>query len=154
MDHRATIYLLQDEGMEYGQHTSQSQQPVSEKIFSTSVHHFASGPHWSPMQHPPGKGGIQWNWQHSVLQFQETPELRGSSTSSSPTNAPNSTKQKHLRLFKIYKTWTWNTNWRQVKRSIQKDEARRNTEVKENYTTVKVLHCTSHLWTLYLKFTN
>ena len=31
------------------------------------------------------------------------------------------------------------------KRSIQKDEARRNTEVKENYTTVKALHCTSHL---------
>ena len=59
MDHHATIYLLQDEGMEYGQHTAQSQQPASEKIFSTSVHHFAAGPHWSPMQNPPGKGGIQ-----------------------------------------------------------------------------------------------
>ena len=31
------------------------------------------------------------------------------------------------------------------KRSIQKDNASRNTEVKENYTTVNVLHCTSHL---------
>ena len=61
VDHHATIYLLQDEGMEYSQHTTQSQQLVSEKIFSTSVHHFASGPHWSPMQQPPGKGGIQWN---------------------------------------------------------------------------------------------
>ena len=31
------------------------------------------------------------------------------------------------------------------KQSIQKDEARRNTEVIENYTTVKALLCTSHL---------
>ena len=46
------------------------------------------------------------------------------------------------------------------KQSIQKDEARRNTEMKkehrneENYFTVKVLHCTLPWWTLYLKFTN
>ena len=31
------------------------------------------------------------------------------------------------------------------KRSIQKNEARRNTEVKENHITVKVSHCTLHL---------
>ena len=31
------------------------------------------------------------------------------------------------------------------KQSIQKDEARRNTEMKENYTTVKASHCTLHL---------
>ena len=30
------------------------------------------------------------------------------------------------------------------KRSIQKDETRRNTEAKENHTTVKALHCNSH----------
>ena len=45
MDHRATTYLLQVEGMEYSQHTAQSQKPVSEKILNTSVHHFASGQH-------------------------------------------------------------------------------------------------------------
>ena len=41
--------------MERSQHTAQSKQPASEKILSTRtlVHHFASGPHWSPMQHPP-----------------------------------------------------------------------------------------------------
>ena len=43
VDHHATTYLLQVEGMEYGQHTAQSQQPASEKILNTSVHHFASG---------------------------------------------------------------------------------------------------------------
>ena len=31
MDHRATTYLLQVEGMECSQHTAQSQQPVSEE---------------------------------------------------------------------------------------------------------------------------
>ena len=59
VDHHATTYLLQVEGMEYGQHTAQSQQPASEKILNTSVHHFASGQHRSSMQHPTGRGGIQ-----------------------------------------------------------------------------------------------
>ena len=59
MDHHATTYLLQVEGMECGQHSAQSQQPVSEKMLNTSVHHFASGQHWFSMQHPPQKGGIQ-----------------------------------------------------------------------------------------------
>ena len=45
MDHRATTDLLQVEGMEYGQHTAQSQQPVSKKMLNTPVHHFASGQH-------------------------------------------------------------------------------------------------------------
>ena len=59
MDHPATIDLLQVEGLEHGQHSIQSQQPVSEKILNTSVYHFASGPERSSMQHPPGKGRIQ-----------------------------------------------------------------------------------------------
>ena len=145
MDHHSTNYLLQVEGMECGQHTTQSQQSVSEKILKTSVHHFASEQHWSSMQHPLGKGGIQWNWQHSVLQFQETPEPGGSSISSNPTNAPNSTKQKHQRLFKRYRREHKTQTEDKQKRSIQKDEARRNTEAKENHTTVKALHCTLHL---------
>ena len=37
------------------------------------------------------------------------------------------------------------------KENIQKDGTRRDTEVKENHTTVEELHWTSHLWTLYLK---
>ena len=45
MDHRATTYLLQVERMECGQHTAQSQQPVSERILNIFVHHFASGQH-------------------------------------------------------------------------------------------------------------
>ena len=40
------------------------------------VHHLASGQHWSQMQNPLGKGGIQENWQHSVLQFQKHPGPR------------------------------------------------------------------------------
>ena len=42
----------------------------------TSVHHLASGPHWSQMWHPLGNGGIQQNWQHSVLKFQKHPGPR------------------------------------------------------------------------------
>ena len=37
MDHRATTYLLQVEGMECGQHTAQSQQPVSEE-YTEHIH--------------------------------------------------------------------------------------------------------------------
>ena len=61
---------------------------------------------------------------------------------------PNGSIKDYLRHMDAYMEHKLKTS----KRSIQKDEARRNTEVKENHTTVKVLHCTLHLWTLYLKF--
>ena len=54
------------------------------------------------------------------------------------------------RLFKEYKHKTQAED--KQKRSIQKDGTKRKTEAKENHTTVKALHCTSHSWTLYLKF--
>ena len=44
MDHHATTYLLQVEGMECGQHIVQSQQPVSEKILNTAIHPKCSTP--------------------------------------------------------------------------------------------------------------
>ena len=128
MDYCATTYLLQVEGMEYGQHTTQSQQPASEKILNTPVHHFASGQHWSSMQHPPGKGGIQWNWQHSVLKFHETPEPGGSSTSSNPTNAPNSTNRSikdYLRNTDMNTKHKLKTSKREASRRMKQEETQK-----------------------------
>ena len=52
---------------------------------------------------------------------------------------PNRSTKDHLRHTDIYMEHKLRTR----KRSIQKDEARRKTEVKKkNYTTVKALHCT------------
>ena len=48
------------------------------------------------------------------------------------------------RLFKKYRREHKAQAEDKQTRSIQKDEARRNTEVKENHTAVKALHCTSH----------
>ena len=48
------------------------------------------------------------------------------------------------RLFKKYRREHKAQTEDKQTRSIQKDEARRNTEAKENHTVVKALHCTSH----------
>ena len=142
--------------MECGQHTTQSKQPASEKIPSTEhlyttllqdhIDHQCSTP-------PPGKGGIQWNWQHSVLKFQNTKNWEEAQLLAAlPMHQiqPNGRIKDYLRYPDINKEHKLKTRKAKYPEGWSKKKHRE----KENCTTVKASHCTSYLWTLYLKFTN
>ena len=132
--------------MECGQHTAQSKQPASEKILNTE-HLYTTllqdhiDCQCSTPQEREGFSETDSTQYCNSRNTQNREEAQLLAAQPMHQIQPNGSIKDYLRHTDVNKEHKLKTS----KVKHPEDEARRNTEVKENYTTVKVLHCTSHL---------
>ena len=124
--------LLQVEGIECGQHNTQSKQSVSEKI-PTTEHLYIT------LLHDNTDHQCSTPWEREGFSKTDSTDYCNSRDTQNPERAqllavPSMHKIQQIGSIRDYSKYSdknkeW--NWRQEKQSIQKDEARRNTEMKQ-----------------------